>query len=185
LLMNQDIGEGYNLVEQQFLLDIILNGKPEEKIDIRKMKDLVKDVAAQLQEDKEMKGNYDILRDGLKAQVVIIDEKIKARREAEEKAAADKAAAAVKEENVATAPAEGDKKPDDKKDGDKKDEKSGKPEDKKDDKDGKKSDDKDDKKDDKKEDKPAEVKPDEKAAGSEKPVEPAKEEAKEAAEEKK
>jgi F0F1-type ATP synthase alpha subunit len=123
LLMNQDIGEGYNLVEQQFLLDLILNAKPEEKVDIRKMKELVHEVAAQLKEDKELKGNYDQLRDGLKAQVVMIDEKIKAdrekaeaeavKKEAEMKAEAEEAAksgaGAAKEGEK---PAEGDKKAD-------------------------------------------------------------------------
>ena len=75
-LMNQDIGEGYNLVEQQFLLDIILNSQPNEKVDIKKMKELVHDIAAQLQEDKkELTGNFDQLRDQLKSQVVIVQEK--------------------------------------------------------------------------------------------------------------
>lgn len=159
-LMNQDIGEGYNLTEQQFLLDIILGAKDYEKVDIKKMKELVHDVAAQLQEDKDLKGNYDQLRDGLKAQVVIIDEKMKAQREAEEKAAAEKAAAAV-EEAPATEAKEGDAK--DAKDSDKKD-----GEDKKDDK---KSDDKDKKAEDKPaEPKAEETKPDDKKA-DEKPAE--------------
>jgi F-type H+/Na+-transporting ATPase subunit alpha len=110
-LMTQAIGEGYNVVEQQFLLDIVLGAKDYEKIDIKKMKDLVHDVAKQLQEDpKKLEGNFDQLRDGLKAQVVIIDEKMKAQREAEEKAAAEKAAA-----GMADAPAV-EKKDDDKKD---------------------------------------------------------------------
>jgi hypothetical protein len=68
-----------------------------------------------------MKGNYDTLRDGLKAQVVIVDEKLKAKREAEEKAATEKAAAAVKVEGGVEKPADGDAKDADKKDGDKKD----------------------------------------------------------------
>jgi F-type H+-transporting ATPase subunit alpha len=74
-LMNQDIGEGYSLVEQQFLLDIVLNAAPEEKVDVVKMKSLVKEIAAQLQEEKDLKGNFDQLRDQLKAQVVIVQEK--------------------------------------------------------------------------------------------------------------
>lgn len=74
LLMNQDIGEGYNLVEQQFLLDIILNSAPNEKIDIKKMKELVHETAAQLQEDKDLKGNFDQLRDDLKSKVLVITE---------------------------------------------------------------------------------------------------------------
>ena len=120
LMMNQDIGEGYSLMEQQFLLDIVLNAKPEEKIDVKKMKELVKDYATKVQEDKDMKGNYDQLRDELKAQVVIIDEKLKARREAEAAVAAKEAAAAVEEEKAAGGDKKDDKKPDD---ADKKDDK--------------------------------------------------------------
>jgi len=71
ILMNQDIGEGYNLVEQQFLLDIVLNSNPGEKIDIKKMKELVHDYATKLVEDKET-SNFDQLRDELKAQVLIL-----------------------------------------------------------------------------------------------------------------
>jgi F-type H+-transporting ATPase subunit alpha len=145
-LMSQDIGEAYSLVDQQFLLDIVLGTKEYEKIDIKKMKTLVKDVSAQLKEDKDMKGNYDPLRDGLKLQVTIVDEKLKAKREAEEKAAVEKAAASVKQQDgpVAEQPAEADKKD------------TGK----------------DDKKDDKKADKPAEpaVAPEKPA---DKPAEPA------------
>jgi F0F1-type ATP synthase alpha subunit len=71
-LMNQDIGEGYSLVDQQFLLDIVLNSTPEEKIDLKKLKLLVKDYASKLQEDnKTLDGNFDLLRDQLKAQVLL------------------------------------------------------------------------------------------------------------------
>jgi len=69
-LMNQDIGEGYSLLDQQFLLDIILNSKPDEIIDIKAMKEQVKEYSAKVVEDKELKGNYDALRDQLKAKVV-------------------------------------------------------------------------------------------------------------------
>lgn len=71
ILMTQEIGEGYSLVDQQFLLDIVLNSKPEEKIDLKKMKDMVKDFSARLQEDKDLKGNYDQLRDELKSKVLL------------------------------------------------------------------------------------------------------------------
>lgn len=74
-VMNQSIGEGYNLVDQQFLLDIVLNSKPEEIIDIQAMKDKVKGYAERLQEDKDLTGNFDELRDALKAEVTTIDEK--------------------------------------------------------------------------------------------------------------
>ncbi|MEJ0072673.1 MAG: sodium-transporting two-sector ATPase [Candidatus Saccharibacteria bacterium] len=104
-LMNQDIGENYSLKDQQFLLDIVLNSKPEEIIDIPKMKELVKDYSAKLEEDKDMKGNYDQLRDELKAQVAKVDEK----------KAADiaKAAAAAAKTAAATEAAENEKKADD------------------------------------------------------------------------
>lgn len=87
-LMNQAIGEGYNLTEQQFLLDIILESKPEEVIDIPNLKLKVKEVASKLEEDKDLKGNFDELRDGIKSQVVTIDEK-KAAAIAKAKAAAE------------------------------------------------------------------------------------------------
>lgn len=122
-LMTQAIGEGYNLVEQQFLLDIVLNAKDYEKVDIPKMKLKVRDAAAQLQEDKKtLEGNFDQLRDGLRAEVIIVDEKMKAQREAEAKAEAEKAAQMEKEasgvkEEDGTKPAEDakDGKKDDKK----------------------------------------------------------------------
>ena len=71
ILMTQAIGEGYSLKDQQFLLDIVLNSQPDEKIDLQKMKSLVKDYSARLEEDKDLKGNYDQLRDELKTKVVI------------------------------------------------------------------------------------------------------------------
>jgi F-type H+-transporting ATPase subunit alpha len=133
-LMSQDIGEGYSLMDQQFLLDIVLNALPEEKIDIKGMKLKVKEYSKQVQEDKDMKGNWDSLRDKLKAEVVIIDEKMKAKREADEKLAAEKAAQLEKEasgvkleepsEGTDGKDAKGDKKDDDKKDDKDKDEKA-------------------------------------------------------------
>jgi F-type H+/Na+-transporting ATPase subunit alpha len=69
-LMSQDIGEGYNLMEQQFLLDIVLGATPDEKIDIKTMKSLVKDYAKQVKEEGES-SNFDQLRDDLKSKVVI------------------------------------------------------------------------------------------------------------------
>lgn len=106
-LMNQDIGEGYSLVDQQFLLDIVLNAKPEEIVDIAKLKLSVKDFSAKVQEDKDLKGNFDALRDELKALVVTIDEK-KAAEIAKAAAAAEATAAKVAEAPGETK-AEGDK----------------------------------------------------------------------------
>lgn len=73
-LMNQDIGEVYNVVDQQFLLDIILNLAPKEKVDIQKMKEQVHEYSKQLKEKGE-ESNFDALRDQLKAAVVIGAEK--------------------------------------------------------------------------------------------------------------
>lgn len=67
-LMNQEIGEGYNLMEQQLLLDIVLGVAPDETIDIKKMKELVSEYASKVIEDGE-KSNFDELRDQLKSQV--------------------------------------------------------------------------------------------------------------------
>ncbi len=157
-MMNQDIGENYSLMDQQFLLDIILNSKPEEQVDIKKMKDLVKDFSAKVEEDKDMKGNYDQLRDELKAQVVIIDEKKAAQRAAQE-AVNDAMNAKAEEDKTKDGDKPDDaKKPEDGKEADKKDgDKSDK---KDDDKDGdKKSDDKaEEKPADKKDDKPDDAK---------------------------
>lgn len=77
-LMNQEIGEDYNLVEQQFLLDIILGAAPEEIIDIKALKEKVASYAAKLSEDKDLTGNFDQLRDELKSQIATVDEKKKA-----------------------------------------------------------------------------------------------------------
>jgi F-type H+-transporting ATPase subunit alpha len=72
-LMNQDIGEGYNLMDQQFLLDIVLGAKPEEKIDIALMKQSVKEYGEKVVEEGET-SNFDQLRDELKAKVLIKEE---------------------------------------------------------------------------------------------------------------
>jgi F-type H+-transporting ATPase subunit alpha len=123
-LMNQDIGEGYNLMDQQLLLDIVLNTSPQEKIDIKKVKQLVKEYSSQVKEEGDQ-SNFDVLRDDLKSKVVI---------------AVAKKAAAPSGESPAAASKADDKKPDDK---DKKDDKK---EDKKDDKDHQKPDKREEKK---------------------------------------
>lgn len=69
-LMNQEIGEGYSLMDQQFLLDMILNSKPGEKIDIKKMKGLVKDYSGKVVDEKD-NSNFDTLRDELRGKVMI------------------------------------------------------------------------------------------------------------------
>lgn len=70
ILMSQQIGEGYNVMEQQFLLDIVLGAAPGEKIDIPAMKKLVSEYAAKVVEDGD-KSNFDALRDELKSRVLI------------------------------------------------------------------------------------------------------------------
>ena len=75
LLMNQDIGEGYSFMDQQFMLDLVLNTEASEKIDITKLKTLVADYSKRVVE-KDDKSNFEELRDTLKAEVVIIDQAI-------------------------------------------------------------------------------------------------------------
>jgi F-type H+-transporting ATPase subunit alpha len=99
-LMNQGIGETYSFAEQQFLMGIVLGSAPEEIINVELLKEKVREYAAKLQEDKDMKGNYDELEAALKAEVMTIDEVKKAaiekaaKAEIEKKRQADEAAAA-------------------------------------------------------------------------------------------
>lgn len=90
-VMNQGIGEGYNLQDQQFLLDIILGSEPQEIIDIPKLKERTPEYAKQLKEEGES-SNFDELRDKLKAEVTTINEEV-AKRLAAAKAKADALAA--------------------------------------------------------------------------------------------
>jgi len=69
-LMGQEIGEGYSLMDQQFLLDIVLSSKLGEKIDVKKMKELVKEYSAKVVDEKD-NSNFDTLRDDLKSKVLI------------------------------------------------------------------------------------------------------------------
>ena len=93
LLMNQDIGEGYSFMDQQFMLDLVLNTEASEKIDITKLKTLVADYSKRVVE-KDDKSNFEELRDTLKAEVVIIDQAI-----------VDKETAAAAKAQAAAAPA--------------------------------------------------------------------------------
>lgn len=100
-LMNQAIGEIYSFAEQQFLMSIVLGSSPEEIINVEKLKEKVHEYASQLEEDKDMNGNFDELAAALKAEVMTIDEVKKAaiekaaKIEAEKKRQADEAAAAA------------------------------------------------------------------------------------------
>src|SRR5581483_11021864 len=69
LLMNQDIGEGFSLMDQQLLLDIVLNAQPGEKIDIGTLKTSVKEFTAKIVE-KGDQSNYDEISGQLRAKVV-------------------------------------------------------------------------------------------------------------------
>ena len=109
-LMNQAIGEIYNYAEQQFLLSIVLNSKPEEIIDVTALKAKVHNYSPRLKEDDELNGNFDELAAALKAEVTTIDEVKKAAIEKQAKIEAEKqrqaeeaarAAAAESEEETA------------------------------------------------------------------------------------
>ncbi len=149
-LMGQEIGEGYSLMDQQFLLDIVLNSNLGDKIDIKKMKELVKEYSPKVVDEKD-NSNFDVLRDDLKSKVLITAAPAAPAGQPGQAAAAPGAAAADAK------PAEGEA---DKKDGaDKKEDKDAK-DDKKEDGDKDTKDDKKDKDHDKA-DKKAEKQPEE------------------------
>ena len=112
-LMNQAIGEIYSFSEQQFLMSIVLDSRPEEVIDVAALKAKVGSYAAQLKEDNELNGNFAELTAALKAEVTTIDEVKKAaleklakieaekQRQAEEAARAAAAANAEQGDEVA------------------------------------------------------------------------------------
>ncbi len=103
-LMNQGIGEIYSYAEQQFLMTIVLESKPEEVIDVEMLKKKVHDYAPKLQEDDELKGNFDELYAALKDEVTTIDAVKKAaiekalKAEAEKKRLSDEAEKAAEKE---------------------------------------------------------------------------------------
>jgi len=115
-LMNQAIGETYSFAEQQFIMKIVLESSPEEIINVELLKEKVHEYAAKLQEDKDMKGNYDELEAALKAEVMTIDEVKKAaiekaaKIEAEKKRQTEEAEAAAVAANAPAQPAADDKK---------------------------------------------------------------------------
>lgn len=117
-LFNQVVGETYNFMSQQLLLDIVHGLQPGETIDIDGMKKMVNEYAARVQEDHEdieNNSNFDQIRDELKAKVLI------------------QKAPAIAPVVEPDAPDDSDKKIDNKKDKkkDKKDKKDKKKEDKK------------------------------------------------------
>lgn len=84
-LMTQATGEVYSFAEQQFLMTIVLDSRPEEVIDLAKLKQKVHDYASQLNEDRELSGNFDELCSALKAEVTTIDQVKKASLEKQAK----------------------------------------------------------------------------------------------------
>lgn len=88
-LMNQEIGEIYSFVEQQFLMEIVLGSAPEEIIDVTMLKAKVPEYAARLQED-DQSSNFDELAAALKAEVMTVDEIKKVAIEKQLKAEAEK-----------------------------------------------------------------------------------------------
>lgn len=102
-LMNQEIGEVYSFVEQQFLMSIVLHSKPEEIIDIKALKEKVGEYAPKLKEDKDLKGNFDKLCEQLKAEVTTIDEVKRAAIERAAKIEAEKKRQAEELERAAEA----------------------------------------------------------------------------------
>ena len=104
-LMNQAIGEIYSFAEQQFLMNIVIGSKPEEIINVELLKEKVHEYAAKLQEDKDMKGNFDELEAALKAEVMTIDEVKKAAIEKAAKIEAEKQRQTEEAEQAAAAEA--------------------------------------------------------------------------------
>ncbi len=116
-LMNQGIGEIYSYAEQQFLMTIVLDSKPEEIINVEMLKKKVHDYAPKLQEDDELKGNFDELCAVLKAEITTIDTVKKAaiekalKAEAEKKRLSDEAEKAAEKEAADTLAEATDGKP--------------------------------------------------------------------------
>ncbi len=73
-LFNQVIGETYNMLEQQLLLDIVVNLKPGESIDMELMKKSVAEYSAQVGEDDDgtdTSTTYVAAREALKLKVLV------------------------------------------------------------------------------------------------------------------
>lgn len=69
-MMNQVPGETYSLMAQQLILDIILHRNEGDVLDIKKLKAGANEIAKSV-EDKEDGGNFDAIRDKLKADCLI------------------------------------------------------------------------------------------------------------------
>lgn len=128
-LFNQVVGETYNFMEQQLLLDIVVNMKPGESFDMEALKKEVKEFAKQVAGDDDgtdESQTYKAARDALKAKCLV--QAVEETKPAEEKPA----------DTTGEQKPEGDTKSDDKakedekkKDKDAKDKKEAKPADEK------------------------------------------------------
>lgn len=114
--MNQVAGETYSLMAQQLILDVILHRNEGDVLDVKKLKETANKLAPEVH-DEEENGNFDTIRDQLKAECLIESKPVEPPKEEEPIEADDK-------------DDKGDKKSDKKKDkkdkSDKKDEKSNK-----------------------------------------------------------
>jgi F-type H+-transporting ATPase subunit alpha len=85
-LFNQVVGETYNFMEQQLLLDIIVNMAPGESFDMEALKQNVKEFSQQVGEDDDgtdESKTYKAARDALKAKCLV--QKVTEEKPAEEK----------------------------------------------------------------------------------------------------
>jgi len=85
-LFNQVVGETYNFMEQQLLLDIVVNMKPGESFDMEALKKEVKEFAKQVAQDDDgtdESQTYKSARDALKAKCLV--QKVEETKPAEEK----------------------------------------------------------------------------------------------------
>lgn len=71
-------------------MSIVLESKPEEIINVKALKEKVRDYAPRFKEDKDLTGNFDELAAQLKAEVMTIDEVKKAAIEKQAKIEAEK-----------------------------------------------------------------------------------------------
>ena len=71
-LFNQVVGETYNFMSQQFLLDIVLGLEPGESIDMDELKRSVHEYADRVKDDDDEKNsNFALLRNELKKRVLV------------------------------------------------------------------------------------------------------------------
>ena len=80
-----------------------MNANPEDIIDIAALKQKVKEYVGKLSEDKDLQGNFEELRDALKAEVTTIDQKKAA------EIAKEREMAALREKETASASEAADK----------------------------------------------------------------------------